>query len=91
MPHKPDDDELVNLALMALEDEMKSWRHVVERDGHVRLIRHPSIGVGFAAIDVPVQEQTVEMQYVKKEEVWPFLRWRGMQAAVQAIKEAQAA
>jgi hypothetical protein len=89
-PPKKSEDDLVFLALEALEDEMKAWRHTIGHGGYVKLIRYPSIDVGFAAIDVPsALDQEVEMQHVKPQEVWPFLRWRGMQAAVKAIREAE--
>jgi hypothetical protein len=92
MPHKVNDDELVNVGLMALEDEMKAWRHVTVFDGYVRLVRYPPVSlleIGPAEVpDGP--DATVEMRDVKKDEVWPFLRWRGMQAAVRAIKATQA-
>jgi hypothetical protein len=85
------DDELVNVGLMALEDEMRAWKQIAERDGYVRLIRCPPISLDIGPADMPVApNDTVEMEFVKTQEVWPFLRWRAMQSAVKAIKASQA-
>jgi hypothetical protein len=89
---KKSDDDLVFIGLEALEEEMRCWRSVPMGDKAVRLVRCPPIPLDIGPAEViPEDTATVEMQDLGKDEVWHFLRWRGMNAALKAIRQAEGA
>jgi hypothetical protein len=97
MPGRPQrkrksDDDLVFVGLEALEEEMRCWRSIPMGAKAVRLVRYPPTSLEIGPADViPEEASTVEMQDLGKDEVWHFLRWRGMEAALKAIRQAEVA
>lgn len=89
---KRKEEDLIFTAVEALEDEVRCWRTVSEYRDQVRLVRYPRISISdIGPADYTAESvETVEHIDLPKKEIPFFLRYRGMQAAIKAIREAEA-
>lgn len=90
------EEDLIQAATEALEQEISCWqerpeRHYGQRDPMVRLVRYPRYELtdGPSGIDA-MSETAIETMDLPQKEVPYFLRYRGMQAAIQKIRELEA-
>jgi hypothetical protein len=85
------EEDLIFTAIEALEDEIRCWRTVSDYRDQVRMVRYPPMSLEIGPAEITADStSTIEHVDLPKKEVPFFLRYCGMQAAIKAMREAEA-
>ncbi|WP_316207427.1 hypothetical protein [Bradyrhizobium sp. SZCCHNR3118] len=92
MPRRPVNEEsLISIALDALEEEVSRWQtygfagHSRRPQERIQLARYPKVNRIDPFGPLP-ESETIEVHTIEQDKVASFLRYRGMEAAVKAIR-----